>query len=106
MPLRIKKNSEHSLTPYWNPLEELPEPTRIDALTSMMYMAGWTLEDGTIVHAFKHKITSNYLMLSDDGRAWSYFGGVFSETDKSQAIRSIPLTYIDGKEEATKQSQV
>lgn len=54
--------------PVWEPLLHL---LRV-YVDDFMWMHEVELDDGTRVHAYKHRETRRYLHLSDDGRAFVY----------------------------------
>lgn len=56
-------------TPNWQPLSDLIG----EELThSFMWMYEFTIDDGTIVHAYKHHETRDYIHLGEDGRTFRY----------------------------------
>ena len=61
--------------PKWKPLEDKIGPGCAD----YMYVAGYQLEDGTVIHTYKHVDTRKYVNLSDDGREWAYTTNGYSE---------------------------
>lgn len=61
--------------PKWKPLEDKIGPGCAD----YMYVAGYQLEDGTVIHAYKHIDTRKYVNLSDDGREWLYVDDGYHE---------------------------
>jgi hypothetical protein len=54
--------------PVWEPLLNL---LRV-YVDDFMWMFAATLEDGTRIHAYKHRDTRRYLHLTEDGRAFVY----------------------------------
>lgn len=63
--------------PNWKPLEE-----KIGArCAEYMYIAGYQLEDGTMVYAYKHIDSRKYINLSDDGREWLYVDNGYREIE-------------------------
>jgi hypothetical protein len=73
-----------SFAPEWRPLEDAIGQGNC---AYWMYMGGWALEGGIIVHAYKHKLTRSYINISDDDRTWIFTGDGYSETDKHSAIK-------------------
>ncbi len=56
------------IEPNWVPLEEMIGTK----CAEYMYIAGYQLEDGTLVHTYKHIDSRKYINLSNDGREWLY----------------------------------
>lgn len=52
-----------------------------------VYMSSVVLADTTIVHCYKHGITSKYVNFSDDGKAWDYAGTGYSRIPLAEAIQ-------------------
>ena len=50
------------------------------------HMAGYELEDGTVVHVYQNSDTREYLNLSKDGRAWRYNGSGYRRADRDACI--------------------
>ncbi len=68
------------IEPDWKPLED-----KIGAgCSEYMYIAGYRLEDGTLIHAYKHVTTRQYVNLSDDGRSWDFTGDGYRETENGK----------------------
>jgi hypothetical protein len=55
--------------PDWDPLIDL---VGVELVRWFMWMYAVELDDGTVVHAYKHTGTRHYLHLSTDGRAFAY----------------------------------
>jgi hypothetical protein len=62
-------------SPHWTPLVNL-------LAGSFMWMYEVELDDGTRVHAYKHRWTRCYLHLSCDGQAVTYCNGRYIEEDE------------------------
>ena len=60
----------HPDTPDWRSLEALLGSDELCA--HFMWMHDVVLEDGTVLHAYKHRWTRCYFHLADDGRAFYY----------------------------------
>jgi hypothetical protein len=77
-----------SSEPEWGPLESL---LGSDALCAhFMWMFDVELEDGTILHAYKHRWTRCYFHLSLDGRAFLFTGEHhYREVDPYRAIKAV-----------------
>jgi hypothetical protein len=72
---RLRGGQIHGLRPDWRPLlafapDEIPE---------FMWMFRVDLEDGTVVEAYKHSWTRQYLHLDSAVRAYVFLGGGFYE---------------------------
>ncbi|ANA41809.1 hypothetical protein A2G06_16870 (plasmid) [Geobacter anodireducens] len=79
--MELLEKPDPIIEPNWVPLEEM-----IGArCAEYMYIAGYQLEDGTVVHAYKQIDTRKYVNLSDDGRSWQFTG------DGYQEVREIPV---------------
>lgn len=73
--MELLEKPDPIIEPNWVPLEEM-----IGArCAEYMYIAGYQLEDGTVVHAYKHIDTRKYVNLSDDGREWLYVDDGYHE---------------------------
>lgn len=73
--MELHEKPDPIIEPNWVPLEEM-----IGArCAEYMYIAGYQLEDGTVVHAYKHIDTRKYVNLSDDGREWLYVDDGYHE---------------------------
>lgn len=71
--------------PDWDPLEDVLGSD--DLCAHFMWMTDIELEDGTIINAYKHRWTRQYLHLAGDGRAFTYAGqGQYQEADLTLAI--------------------
>lgn len=55
--------------PVWEPLIAV---VGLAVVGEFMWMSELTLDDGTEVHAYKHRATRRYLHLGCDGRAFMY----------------------------------
>jgi hypothetical protein len=77
-----------SRTPNWGPLESL---LGSDLLCGyFMWMGDIELEDGTILDAYKHHVTRDYLHLASDGRAFRYTpAGRYREVDVCTLIGEV-----------------
>jgi hypothetical protein len=71
--LLIEGRMRHSDAPDWKALEALLGADELCA--HFMWMHDVVLEDGTILHAYKHRWTRCYFHLADDGRAFYYVDG-------------------------------
>lgn len=73
--MELLEKTDPITEPNWVPLEEM-----IGArCAEYMYIAGYQLEDGTVVHAYKHIDTRKYVNLSDDSREWLYVDDGYHE---------------------------
>jgi hypothetical protein len=86
-PKRIVRGGEiHGLRPDWRPLlafapDEIPE---------FMWMFRVDLEDGTVVEAYKHSWTRQYLHLDSVGRAYVFRGrGFYEEVDPRSLLEEV-----------------
>ena len=85
-----RKGSELSgLRPDWRPLVAFAP----DEVPDFMWMFRDFLEDGTVIEAYKHSWTRQYLHLDSSGRAYEFVGGIsYEEVDPdellSKALRS------------------
>lgn len=74
--------------PDWRPLEELLGADELCA--HFMWMFAVLLEDGTTLHAYKHRWTRCYFHLADDGRAFYYVtGDLYRQLDPRTAIKAV-----------------
>jgi len=87
--VELDKSVRPQVNPQWKPLEDLAEPIRSRALNELMYMAGYTLCNGTVVHTYKHVETRQYLNLSIDGRAWKHTAGGYVEVDLEECMKNF-----------------
>lgn len=70
-------------TPVWEPLEDAVG----DELVGwFMWMYWIRLQDGTAVHAYKHRSTRRYLFLDDAGTSYGYDDGHYPRLPLSRAI--------------------
>jgi len=78
-------------TPDWTPLLELLG----DELTGpFMWMGPLHLDDGTLVHAYKHSITRQYIHLGVDGRTFLYRSSYHGrETEPRSSYIEIPPAF-------------
>jgi hypothetical protein len=71
-------------TPTWTMLEEL---VGMELAGWFMWMFEVELDDGTHLHAYKHRITRSYFHLAEDGRAFIFVGKhSYREIDRVTAI--------------------
>lgn len=78
----------HHDAPDWMALEALLGSDELCA--HFMWMHDVVLEDGTILHAYKHRWTRCYFHLADDGRAFYYVTGhLYCELDPHTAIKAV-----------------
>jgi hypothetical protein len=70
--------------PAWQPLIDLVGDTLVEFF---MWMHEVELDDGTRVHAYKHRETRRYAHLDEDGGAWDYRAA----WDRDDAARYIAL---------------
>lgn len=78
--MKFVANVNPAVEPVWKPLEDKIGLECAD----YMYIAGYQLEDGTVIHTYKHVDTRKYVNLSDDGREWIYTGNGYSEIQGPQ----------------------
>ena len=70
-------------TPDWDPL-------RVFLCGDFMWMHDVQLDDGTLLNAYKHRITRRYLHLAEDGRAFVYTGNDrYQEVDADLATEEV-----------------
>jgi len=70
--------------PDWDPLIDL---VGLVLVRSFMWMNEIELEDGTVVHAYKHIWTRRYVHAAKDGRMFEYRRpGRYREVDAAQAL--------------------
>lgn len=69
--------------PFWRPLVMAVGMAETKNYT---YVAGYELEDGTVVHSYKHSDSGECLNLSEDGRAWKYCLSGYRVADKEACI--------------------
>ncbi len=74
--------------PEWQPLMELVG----DLATWFMWMGELRLDDGTRLHAYKHRETRRYIHVSPDGRTFQYVPPARLEDDDDGAYRPISRT--------------
>jgi hypothetical protein len=78
----------HPDVPDWTALEALLGAEILCA--HFMWMHDVALEDGTVLHAYKHRWTRCYFHLADDGRAFYYVtGDLYCELDPVTAIKDV-----------------
>jgi hypothetical protein len=86
--LLIEGQMRHHDAPDWSALEALLGADELCA--HFMWMYDVVLEDGTILHAYKHRWTRCYFHLADDGRAFYYVtGALYCELDPHRAIKAV-----------------
>jgi hypothetical protein len=73
-------------TPVWAPLEEAVGD---DLVGWFMWMYWCWLEDGTAVHAYKHRSTRNYLLLDPTGGVYWWGDGRYHRMPLSRAIDRV-----------------
>jgi hypothetical protein len=71
--------------PNWQPLLDLvPE----HVVEGFMWMYRTELDDGSVVHAYKHSETRRYVFLGEDGRGYTYCrGGRYQIADPERQLR-------------------
>jgi hypothetical protein len=75
-------------TPDWTSLEALLGSD--DLCAHFMWMFDVVLDDGTVLHAYKHRWTRCYFHLADDGRAFYYVTDqLYHEVDPHTAIKAV-----------------
>ena len=75
-------------TPDWTSLEALLGSD--DLCAHFMWMFDVVLDDGTVLHADKHRWTRCYFHLADDGRAFYYVTDqLYHEVDPHTAIKDV-----------------
>ena len=78
----------HHDAPDWKALEALLGADELCA--HFMWMHDVVLEDGTVLHAYKHRWTRCYFHLADDARAFYYVTGhLYREFDSHTAIKAV-----------------
>ena len=79
----------HDDAPDWRALEALLGSDKLCA--HFMWMFEVTLEDGTVLNAYKHRWTRCYFHLADDGRAFYYVTDhLYAEVHRSTtAIKAV-----------------
>ncbi|HET6865608.1 MAG TPA: hypothetical protein VFH80_06780 [Solirubrobacteraceae bacterium] len=86
--LFIEGRMRHHEAPDWTALEALLGADELCA--HFMWMHDVVLEDGTVLHAYKHRWTRCYFHLADDGRAFYYVTGhLYRECDPHTAIKAV-----------------
>ena len=86
--LFVTGRMRHHDTPDWKSLEELVGSDGLCA--HFMWMHDVLLEDGTVLHAYKHRWTRCYFHLADDGRAFHYVTDhLYHEVDPYTAIKAV-----------------
>ena len=86
--LFVTGRMRHHDTPDWKSLEELVGSDELCA--HFMWMHDVLLEDGTVLHAYKHRWTRCYFHLADDGRAFHYVADhLYHEVDPYTAIKAV-----------------
>jgi hypothetical protein len=84
--------------PNWDPLIDL---VGLELVRSFMWMNELELEDGTVVHAYKHIWTRQYVHLGVDGRVFEYRRpGRYREVDSTQALELAFFTWSPDEEDA------
>ncbi len=78
----------HPDTPDWRSLETLLGSDELCA--HFMWMHDVVLDDGTVLHAYKHRWTRCYFHLADDGRACYYVTRhLYHEVAPRTAIKAV-----------------
>jgi hypothetical protein len=90
MAKRIKKRLPgkelSGIRPDWRPLIEFAP----DEVPDFMWMFRDFLEDGSVVEAYKHTWTRQYLHLDEAGRAYVFIGGVsYEEVDPHALLEQV-----------------
>jgi hypothetical protein len=93
--LLVEGRMRHHDAPDWAALEALLGADELCA--HFMWMHDVVLEDGTILHAYKHRWTRCYFHLANDGRAFYYVDGdpyrvdgdLYRELDPHTAIKAV-----------------
>jgi hypothetical protein len=84
----VRGEMRQCVSPDWSALEEL---LGADVLCAQfMWMHDVLLDDGTVLNAYKHRLTRCYFHLADDGRAFVYItDGLYREVDRHAAIKAV-----------------
>jgi len=93
MTRRIKKRrggkEPSGLRPDWRPLIQFAP----DEVPDFMWMFRDFLEDGSVVEAYKHTWTRQYLHLDEEGRAYVFLGGgrdaSYEEVDRDALLEDV-----------------
>lgn len=76
--------------PVWEPLEDAVGD---ELLGWFMWMYEARLDDGTAVHAYKHRSTRRYLLLDAAGGAYGYDEGHYPRFPLSRAIDAVFVSW-------------
>jgi hypothetical protein len=81
---RLHGKEPNGLRPDWRPLIDFAP----DELPDFMWMFRDFLEDGTVIEAYKHVWTRQYLHLDAKGRGYVFIGGAsYEEVDPRALLR-------------------
>lgn len=72
----------------WEPLQSVIPQCQ---WTDWMYIGSRELNDGTMIHLYKHAMTRAYLNLSHDGRTWKYSAAIdgYVEIPREEAMARV-----------------
>jgi hypothetical protein len=82
----LRGGEPHGLRPDWRPLLDFVP----DEVPEFRWMFRVELEDGSVVEAYKHSWTRQYLHLDENGRAFRFVGGrSYEEVDPEELLSSV-----------------
>lgn len=83
---KLRGGEPRGLRPDWRPLLDFAP----DEIPEFMWMFRVELEDGTVVEAYKHSWTRQYLHLDSVGRAYVFLGrGFYEEVDRRSLLEEV-----------------
>jgi hypothetical protein len=83
---KLRGGEPRGLRPDWRPLLDFAP----DEILEFMWMYRVELEDGSVIEAYKHSGTRQYLHLDASGRAYEFLGGgSYREVDPRALLRKV-----------------
>jgi hypothetical protein len=101
---RLSGAKPSGLRPDWRPLLELAP----DEVPDFMWMFRDFLEDGSVIEAYKHRETRQYLHLDSNGRAYEFCGGrdhVYYEEVDPEALLEEALLNCEPRANIVRQNE-
>jgi hypothetical protein len=98
---RLHGKEPSGLRPDWRPLLSFAP----DEVPDFMWMFRDFLEDGTVVEAYKHTWTRQYLHLDASGRAYEFVGGRSYEEVDPQALLAKALRTCGSRANIVRQNE-
>jgi hypothetical protein len=98
---RLRGGEPRGLRPDWRPLLDFAP----DEIPEFMWMYRVELEDGSVVEAYKHSWTRQYLHLDERGRAYEFMGGRSWEEVDARALFAKALDGCEPRASIVRQNE-